>query len=112
MKNQIRFRISIMLLSLMAFFAGSLYAAEDIWIDVRTDQEWNSGHLEGAVHIPYTEIGEKIINVTDDKNAPIKLYCRSGGRAGKAKETLDAMGYTNVTNIGGLDDARKAAGKE
>ncbi|MGH1471859.1 MAG: rhodanese-like domain-containing protein [Cellvibrionaceae bacterium] len=92
---------------LMASVASPLYAAEDIWIDVRTDKEWNSGHLDGAIHIPHTEITGKIVSLTDDKNAPIKLYCRSGGRAGMAKKELEKMGYNNVTNVGGLKDAKK-----
>ncbi|MGI1679274.1 MAG: rhodanese-like domain-containing protein [Cellvibrionaceae bacterium] len=92
----------------MACLASPLYAAEDIWVDVRSDKEWDSGHLDGAVHIPHTEITEKIVSLTEDKNAPIKLYCRSGGRAGMAKKELEKMGYTNVTNVGGLKDAEKA----
>lgn len=88
---------------------AALSAAKDaIWIDVRTDKEWQAGHLESATHIPHTEIAGSIASLTEDKNAPIKLYCRSGGRAGKAKESLEELGYTNVENVGGLEDAQKA----
>ena len=91
----------------VSLFSMATFAADDIWIDVRTDKEWESGHIEQAIHIPVDQIGEKIAGVTDDKNAPIKLYCRSGGRAGKAQKELEKMGYTNVVNVGGLDDAKK-----
>ncbi len=70
-------------------------------IDVRTEAEFNSGHLEGAIQIPYYEIGAKIDLVTANKNAQIVLYCHKGGRAEHAKETLEKIGYTNVTNAGG-----------
>ncbi len=104
--------LSVILVFSSLCFASLSFATDDIWIDVRSDKEWNSGHLDGAVHIPHTEITEKIVSLTDDKNAPIKLYCRSGGRAGMAKKELEKMGYKNVTNVGGLKDAEEAAKKE
>ena len=82
------------------------WAAPDYWIDVRTLVEYSLGHVDDAAHIPYDDIGEDISTLTTDKNAEIYLYCRSGGRAGKAKATLESLGYTRVTNVGGLDDAK------
>lgn len=79
---------------------------ETIVIDVRSESEWNSGHVEQAVHIPHTEIAERIAGVTTDKNAKIVVYCEVGGRAGKAKQTLEDLGYTNVENAGGYDDVK------
>jgi len=111
MNNAIKKILSIVFVFSTICFAAFSFAADDIWIDVRSDKEWNSGHLDGAVHIPHTEITEKIVSLTDDKNAPIKLYCRSGGRAGIAKKELEKMGYKNVTNVGGLKDAEEAAKK-
>jgi len=73
-------------------------------IDVRSLPEWNSGHLEQATHIPHTEIGDRIGEVTTQKDAKIIVYCRVGGRAGLAKSTLEGLGYTNVENGGGYDD--------
>ncbi len=46
------------------------------------------------------------------RDADIHLYCRSGGRAGKAKRALEAAGYTSVENAGGIADARKQRGLE
>lgn len=75
-------------------------------IDVRSRDEWDGGHIEGAHHMVHTEICDLIGEKVPEKDKPIKLYCRSGMRAGKAKEALEGAGYTNVANLGGLDDAR------
>lgn len=77
-----------------------------IVIDVRTKEEWDAGHVTSAVHIPHTEIAERIDEVTLDKDAKIVLYCKVGGRAGKAKDELDRLGFTNVENAGGYDDVK------
>ncbi len=79
---------------------------EAIWIDVRSMGEYRQGHKEGALHIPHTIIGEKIRQVTTNKNAEIHLYCAAGVRAGIAKRVLEQMGYTNVLNEGGLSDVQ------
>lgn len=78
--------------------------ARAIWIDVRTPEEFAEGHIEGAVNLPFDQIGARIHEVTADKNAPIHLYCRSGRRSGLALETLKAQGYTNLVNRGGYRD--------
>lgn len=79
-------------------------------IDVRTETEWNSGHIEGAVLIPYDQIKSRIGEVTEDKSAPIAVYCRSGRRSGIAIKALKELGYTNLENLGSLQDARKKLG--
>ena len=76
-------------------------------IDVRSQEEWDAGHLDQAIRITHTEITEKIADVTEDKSAKIILHCQKGGRAGRAKEALEEMGYTNVENGGGIEDMRK-----
>lgn len=81
------------------------------WIDVRTAEEFATGAVSKAINIPHTEIVEKIASVADDKDAPIYVYCRSGNRSGKAKAALEAVGYTNVTNLGGVKDALVHAGE-
>ena len=75
-------------------------------IDVRTKQEYSSGHIKGAINISYNEIANKIENYTSDKNQKILLYCLSGSRSGVALSTLKKEGYTNVENIGSFDDAK------
>ncbi|WP_371194714.1 rhodanese-like domain-containing protein [Glaciecola sp. SC05] len=73
-------------------------------IDVRSDAEWKEGHHPAAMHLPHTTIleGEGFAGL--DKNKPVVLYCRSGGRAERAKDFLEAQGFTNVTNLGGISD--------
>lgn len=78
--------------------------AEGVWIDVRTADEFNQGHLQDAVNIEHREIGEKISQLKLAKDAQINLYCRSGRRAEVAMAELKKLGYTNVTNHGGYDD--------
>ena len=93
--------------------AGSPRSAQDaakrpkvLVIDVRSKAEWDSGHVAQAVHIPHTEIGDRIGEVTDDKGANIVVYCRVGGRAKIAKDKLEELGFTNVENGGGYDDVK------
>lgn len=82
--------------------------ANEYWIDVRTAEEFNAGHIEGAAHIPYEDILTRIHEVTQDQDAVIYLYCRSGRRSGFAQEALQAHGYTNAINKGGYEDLLRA----
>ena len=80
---------------------------EDIWVDVRSVQEYEEEHLADTYNIPHTDISSQISGITTDKEAKIYVYCRSGRRADIAQKTLEAMGYTNVDNVGGIEDARE-----
>jgi phage shock protein E len=75
-------------------------------IDVRTQAEWLVDHVPGAVLIPHDRIAEFVAAALPDRSAPIGLYCRTGRRSGEALRTLQALGYTDVVNYGGLADAR------
>lgn len=79
-------------------------SANEYWIDVRTSDEFNAGHLQNSAHIPYEEIAARIGEVTNDKDAVIRLYCRSGRRSGVAMETLQSLGFKNAVNEGGYED--------
>ncbi len=79
-------------------------SGKEFWIDVRTLDEFNAGHLQAAVHIPYEEISARIGEVTHNKDDVIRLYCRSGRRSGVAMETLQAMGFKGAINEGGYED--------
>lgn len=96
--------LALLLVSPLLAWAGDAY-----WIDVRTAEEYAAGHVGQAVNIPYEEIGDRISEVTRDKDALIYLYCRSGRRSGIAKDTLDKAGFTRVVNAGGLEEALKQA---
>lgn len=76
-------------------------------IDVRTEAEWNAGHLEGAILIPYDRLGAEIGRVAAEKKTKIDLYCRSGRRSGIGLETLRQLGYEDVSNLGSLENAAK-----
>jgi len=69
-------------------------------LDVRTEREYNSGHIPGAKLLPYDQIGEVLPG--EDKKQPIVVYCRSGNRSAIAKASLERLGYTNVVDFGGL----------
>ena len=75
--------------------------------DVRTLEEYEVGHLSGAVLIPYDTIRERIHVVAPDKSMQIYLYCHSGGRASMARHTMEKMGYNNVVNLGGISSASR-----
>lgn len=75
-----------------------------ILIDVRSNQEYREGHLQGAINIPDFEITKKIQKEVTKKNQLIVLYCQYGGRSRNAMLMMNNMGYTNVYNLyGGLD---------
>ncbi len=84
--------------------------AEPVWIDVRSLQEYERDHIEGDVRIDHASIIEKLAVLYPNKDTDLHLYCRSGGRAGKAKAALEAEGYTSVKNAGGIADARGQRG--
>ena len=77
---------------------------EYIILDVREQDEYDSGHIPGAILIPYTEIENKAIEMLPDKDAQILVYCRSGRRSKIASESLAKLGYTNIKEFGGMID--------
>lgn len=80
-------------------------------IDVRTRGEFDSGHIEGAINIPYDVIARAIDQRTTDKTASIIVYCRSGNRSSHAKRSLIQTGYTNVVDAGSFGRMQKLSGK-
>lgn len=93
-----------MLMPASAFAAGSA----PLWIDVRSAEEFAAGHVPGAHHIHYSEIGVRINELTRDPEADIRVYCAVGVRAQVAKLKLEFAGFRNVTNEGGLAAAQTA----
>jgi phage shock protein E len=79
-------------------------------IDVRTEGEWKTGHIQNAILIPYDQIKERIVEVTTNKSASIALYCRSGRRSRIARESLQKLGYQNVEDLGSLKEAKQKSG--
>ena len=77
---------------------------EHIILDTREQDEFNEGHIAGAILIPYTEIENKAEEMLPDKDKLILVYCRSGRRSKIAAESLSKLGYTNVKEFGGIID--------
>ena len=77
---------------------------EHIILDTREQDEFDEGHIPGAILIPYTEIENKAIELIPDKDKLILVYCRSGRRSKIAAEALSKLGYTNVKEFGGIID--------
>ena len=75
-----------------------------IILDVRTQEEYNQGHIPGAIVISHEEIEEKAEQVLTDKDQLILVYCRSGRRSKIAAEALAELGYTNIKEFGGIID--------
>ena len=73
-------------------------------LDVRTQAEYDAGHIPGAVLIPNTEIETRAEEELPDKEQLILVYCRSGNRSKKAAEILVQLGYTNIKEFGGIID--------
>ena len=75
-----------------------------IILDVRTHEEYNEGHIPGAICIPNETIGSEDLSALPDKNQLILVYCRSGNRSKQASEKLVLLGYTNIVEFGGIRD--------
>lgn len=95
---------------IIAICCSSISNAETVWIDVRSVAEHSIDKIEGDIRISHDNIVPEVNKLFPDKNTDIHLYCRSGGRAGKAMSALTEFGYTNVSNAGGINDARQERG--
>lgn len=91
------------------FGGGSDAAQEELpqqatLIDVRTPEEFATGHIKGAIHLPLVRFVHDIGRVITDKEAPVIVYCQSGGRSAMARQQMIDMGYRHVINGGGVRD--------
>ena len=77
---------------------------EYILLDVRTQAEYEQGHIPGAICIPNETIGTGEIPELPDKDQLILVYCRSGNRSKQASEKLVKLGYSNVVEFGGIQN--------
>ena len=74
-----------------------------IILDVRTQEEYETAHIPGAICIPNETIGTGDIPELPDKEQLILVYCRSGNRSKQASEKLAKQGYTNIVEFGGIN---------
>ena len=77
---------------------------EVVVVDVRTREEYESGHIENAVLVPNESIGREMPEALPDKEATLLVYCRSGRRSKDAAQKLLSLGYQNVYDFGGVID--------
>ena len=81
--------------------------AKDVVIDVRTPQEFQGGHIDGALNLPHDSIAQDIAKAKVAKDDHVILYCKSGRRADIALGTLKGLGFSHVENYGGFEQAQK-----
>jgi phage shock protein E len=79
-------------------------------IDVRSEGEFQGGHLPGAINIPLDRLSDEIGRLAPDKDQPLLLHFLSGARSGMGKSRLQKLGYRHVLNLGSYGRARKIMG--
>ncbi len=104
--------ISVWLFAPVLAGGGDTDAAKQAWpmidsgallVDVRSKQEFDEGHLDGAINIEWDKTDDLIAAIGDDKQRQVVFYCRSGNRAGKSILELNSKGYTNIFNATGIE---------
>lgn len=76
--------------------------AKHLLLDVRTPDEFATGHIQGAVNISVETLENHLSEVPRDQ--PVVIYCRSGNRSAQAAQILAQAGYTDLYDMGGLND--------
>jgi phage shock protein E len=104
----------IAMLSIFAMFSGqtrqndaltAILQKQPLIVDVRTPDEFNSGHIEGAKNYPLQQLPQ-YLGVIKSAGKPVVVYCRSGARSSQAQQYLSQQGITEVVNGGGIDQLR------
>ncbi len=72
-------------------------------LDVREEEDYHAGHIPGSTFVPLQAIPTPILQTVLDKGTPLFVYCYRGNRSGYAVSMLKEAGYTDVTNIGGIE---------
>lgn len=80
-------------------------------LDVRTEAEFATSHVPGAVNIPHDQLGARLTELNASGADPVVVYCERGGRAGKAIDVLAEAGYTNLAHLEGDMSAWRAANR-
>src|ERR671936_2368271 len=83
-------------------------SGEPLVVDVREQDEWDEGHIPGAVHIPRGFLESRIERAAPDQERQIVLYCAAGNRSAFAAKTLEELGYDDVVSLaGGFTDWKR-----
>lgn len=102
---------------LAAIFCGACSTApavvpeNAVLLDVRSETEFAAGHIPGSILIPHDQISRETIKKLPAKDAPIVIFCRSGRRSAIAKAALQKLGFTDLTDLGGIENAAKVLKK-
>jgi phage shock protein E len=86
---------------------GAQESRRTVYVDVRTPAEWQAGRIEGAIHIPHTQLAERWAELEAHRDDDIVLYCRTGRRSGIAERILRDAGFEHLRNGGGLSDLQR-----
>jgi rhodanese-related sulfurtransferase len=78
--------------------ALALHGQNVVFLDVREPNEWNLGHIPGAIHIPLGQLEVKVETAVD-RSKRVVVYCAAGARSALAAQTMLQMGYANVTSL-------------
>lgn len=88
--------------SISAKDAASMFIAKNaVIVDVREDNEWAEGHILGAIHIPLSQLEKRMQELSQYKDSPVIMQCRSGKRSAKAALIVKAAGFSRVLNMDG-----------
>jgi molybdopterin/thiamine biosynthesis adenylyltransferase/rhodanese-related sulfurtransferase len=88
--------------------AGAQALEDALWVDIREPDEWEQGHLPGAVHVPRGNLESRIERIAPDKNRQVVLYCADGNRSAFAAKTLGELGYAHAHSLaGGIEDWKR-----
>jgi sulfur-carrier protein adenylyltransferase/sulfurtransferase len=79
--------------------AASLLDGDAVFLDVREQNEWDLGHVPGAVHVPRADVATRVPDELPDRSKRIVVYCASGNRSRLAGQTLQQLGYERVENL-------------
>src|SRR5579884_4523795 len=91
---------------------GARELGDAAWVDVREADEWEEGHIPGAVHVPRGFLESRIEQVAPSRDAPVVVYCAGGARSAFAAKSLQDLGYENVVSLtGGFTDWKRNGGE-
>jgi sulfur-carrier protein adenylyltransferase/sulfurtransferase len=83
-------------------------SGEPVVVDVREQDEWDEGHIAGAVHVPRGHLESRIERLAPDTSRPVVVYCSAGNRSAFAAKTLTDLGYEDVVSLaGGFTDWKR-----
>ena len=83
-----------------ADYEGKFGSSDHVLLDVRTPEEFASGHIPGAVNISVESLAQRLGEVPQDK--PVVVYCHSGSRSNQAAQILEKAGYSQIYDLGGI----------